>query len=225
VAWLAARARPVPTLVGLDFPFAYAAPFLDHLRAPDFAALLARIGPLEGPPETGNCADAFITRCGRWWARWSQGEDHGRTRRHVERVATTRGAESPLRALPDGSGYRFVGPRQVGKAAITGIAALAALKARSRAVRGLALRGSGGSLGRGGRDLAAAGPGAWSKTTERRSAGGMVTRWGTAASGRPVLRRSPGLPITRSTRAGGSPERWVGSWPILGGAHCPGRRS
>ena len=131
VAWLADQgAAAVPTLVGLDCPFAYAAPFLDHLRAPDFAALRARIGPLEGPPETGHCADAFITRCGRWWARWSQGEDHGRTRRHVERVEATRGAESPLRALPEGSGYRFVGPRQVGKGAITGIAALAALKAR-----------------------------------------------------------------------------------------------
>jgi hypothetical protein len=131
VAWLADQDTAAgPTLVGLDFPFAYAAPFLDHLCVPDFAALLARIGPLEGSPETGNCADAFITRCGRWWARWSQSEGHRRTRRHVERLAATRGAESPLRALPEGSGYRFVGPRQVGKAAITGIATLAALKAR-----------------------------------------------------------------------------------------------
>jgi Protein of unknown function (DUF429) len=130
VAWLADHGTAgVPTLVGLDFPFAYTAPFLDHLRVPDFAALLARIAPFESRPQSRNCADAFITRCGRWWARWSKSEDH-QTRRHVERVAATRGAESPLRALPLGPGYRFVGPRQVGKAAITGIAALAALKAR-----------------------------------------------------------------------------------------------
>ena len=136
VAWLADHGRAAgPTLVGLDFPFAYAAPFLDHLRVPDFAALLARIGSLEGLPDTRQCADAFITRCGQWWARWSQREDRRRTRRQVERVAAMRGAESPLRALPQGSGYRFVGPRQVGKAAITGIAALAALKARIPGVR------------------------------------------------------------------------------------------
>jgi molybdopterin molybdotransferase len=134
VAWLAERAEDgVRTLVGLDFPFAYAVPFLDHLDAPDFSALLARMAPLEEASAAPDRVDAFIAECGQWWADWGH-EDH-RTRRHVERVPETRGAESPLRALPHGRGYRFVGPRQVGKAAITGIAAIAALKARMPTVR------------------------------------------------------------------------------------------
>jgi hypothetical protein len=135
VAWLAALAGDgVPTLVGLDFPFAYALPFLDHLGTPDFAALRDRMAVLAGSADAADGTAAFVARCGRWWARWSLGADH-RTRRLVERVAATRGVESPLRALPAGSGYHFVGPRQVGKAAITGIAALAALKTRVPAAR------------------------------------------------------------------------------------------
>jgi hypothetical protein len=135
VAWLADRAGDrVPTLVGLDFPFAYALPFLDHLATPDFAALCGRMAALAGPADAAAGTEAFVFRCGRWWARWSARADH-RTRRLVERVAATRGVESPLRALPAGSGYHFVGPRQVGKAAITGIASLAALKARVPAAR------------------------------------------------------------------------------------------
>jgi hypothetical protein len=70
VAWLAERAEDgVRTLVGLDFPFAYAVPFLDHLDAPDFSALLARMAPLDEAPDR---VDAFIARCGRWWARWGR---------------------------------------------------------------------------------------------------------------------------------------------------------
>jgi hypothetical protein len=135
VAWLAERAADgVPTLVGLDFPFAYAAPFLDHIGVRDFAALLGRMASLGDASAASACVDAFVARCGRWWARWSEHRDR-RTRRRVERLAATRGAESPLRALPDGRTYRFVGPRQVGKAAITGIAALAALRARAPGVR------------------------------------------------------------------------------------------
>ena len=136
VAWLAELAGDgVPTLVGLDFPFAYAAPFLDHVGVPDFSALLARLAPLDGGTAAPDGMDAFIAVCGQWWARWSAREDHRKTLRRVERVPATRGAESPLRALPQESSYRFVGPRQVGKAAITGIAAIAALKARAPAVR------------------------------------------------------------------------------------------
>jgi hypothetical protein len=136
VAWLAERAGDgTPTLVGLDFPFAYAAPFLDRLRAPDFAALLARMGPLDGRGATAGGVEAFVARCGRWWGRVGPGVDRGSTRRRVERLAATRGVESPLRALPLGATYRFVGPRQVGKAAITGIAAIAALKVRAPAAR------------------------------------------------------------------------------------------
>jgi hypothetical protein len=135
VAWLAERAEDgVPTLVGLDFPFAYAMPFLDRLGAPDFSALLGRMARLDGASAAAGRADAFVARCGRWWARWGGHRDL-RTRRHVERLAATRGAESPLRALPHGRGYRFVGPRQVGKAAITGIAAIAALRKRVPTVR------------------------------------------------------------------------------------------
>jgi hypothetical protein len=134
VTWLGECAEDgVPTLVGLDFPFAYAAPFLTHLGASDFLALLARMARLEGQSTAPDRIDAFIAGCGRWWARWSRHVDQ--TRRQVERVAATRGAESPLRALPHGRGYRFVGPRQVGRAAITGIAAIAALKARAPAAR------------------------------------------------------------------------------------------
>jgi hypothetical protein len=134
VAWLAERAGDgVPTLVGLDFPFAYAVPFLDHLGAPDFSALLARMAPLDGAPEGPGRVDEFVGRCGRWWARWRTHPD--RTRRHVERLPQTRGAESPLRAIGRESGYDFVGPRQVGKAALTGIAAIAALKARAPTIR------------------------------------------------------------------------------------------
>jgi hypothetical protein len=134
VAWLAERAGDgVPTLVGLDFPFAYAVPFLDHLGAPDFSALLARMAPLDGASEAPDRVDAFIAECGRWWAAW--GHEARRTRRHVERLPATRGAESPLRSLRHGGGYRFVGPRQVGKAAITGIAAIAALKERAPTAR------------------------------------------------------------------------------------------
>lgn len=132
VDWLAACAADgVPTLVGLDFPFAYAAPFLDHLGARDFSALLACMAPLDGPPGP---LEAFVARCGRWWGRW--GRKGARwTRRTVERLAATRGAESPLRALPRGGAYHFVGPRQVGRAAITGLAAIAALRAQAPGVR------------------------------------------------------------------------------------------
>jgi hypothetical protein len=130
VTWVAARAAEEgPTLVGLDFPFAYAIPFLDHIGAPDFSALLARMAPLDDAPAGPALGEAFIGRCGRWWTRWGRRRD-ARTRRRVERLPATRGAESPLRALPHGRGHRFVGPRQVGKATITGLAAIAAVKAR-----------------------------------------------------------------------------------------------
>jgi Protein of unknown function (DUF429) len=135
VAWLAERAEEgAPTLVGLDFPFAYAVPFLDRLGAPDFPALLACLAPLDGASEAPDRLDAFVTGCGRWWARWGRHQDH-RTRRYVERLPAMRGAESPLRALRHGRGYGFVGPRQVGRAAITGIAAIALLKERVPTVR------------------------------------------------------------------------------------------
>jgi hypothetical protein len=132
VAWLAERAEDgTPTLVGLDFPFAYAAPFLGRLGTRDFTALLLRMAPLDG---ASGRVDAFVASCGRWWARWGGRRDR-RTRRHVERLPATRGAESPLRALRRGGGYDFVGPRQVGKAAITGLAAIADLKNREPGVR------------------------------------------------------------------------------------------
>jgi hypothetical protein len=134
VAWLGALARDgVPTLVGLDFPFAYAAPFLDHLDAGDFPALLARLGPLHDAADAEARVAALIATCGRWWAGGAGRPDHAR--RAVECLPATRGAESPLRALSDGGGYRFVGARQVGKAALTGIAAVAALKREAPAVR------------------------------------------------------------------------------------------
>jgi hypothetical protein len=137
VAWLTGCAGDgAPTLVGLDFPFAYAKPFLDRLGAPDFSALLARMAPLDGETAAPGAVDTFIAGCGEWWARWGRpGRGGHRTRRHVERLAALRGAESPLRALPHGRGYRYVGPRQVGKAAITGLAAIAALKIRAPATR------------------------------------------------------------------------------------------
>jgi hypothetical protein len=127
VAWLAERAADgVPTLVGLDFPFAYATPFLDSLGVREFGALLDYMVRLAMPQDI----DAHVGRCASWWVECGAHRDH-RTRRRVERLPATSRAESPLRALRDG----FVGPRQVGKAAITGIAALAALKARAPAVR------------------------------------------------------------------------------------------
>jgi hypothetical protein len=127
VAWLAERAEDgVRTLVGLDFPFAYAQPFLDHLGAPDFAALLRYMASVAMPAEI----ETHIERCGSWWAQCGARQDH-RTRRLVERLPATWRAESPLRALSDG----FVGPRQVGKAVITGLAAIAALRTRAPAVR------------------------------------------------------------------------------------------
>jgi hypothetical protein len=127
VAWLADRAEDgVRTLVGLDFPFAYARPFLDHLGVPDFAALLGYMVSVAMPAEI----ETHIERCGSWWAECGARQDH-RTRRLVERLPPTWRAESPLRALRDG----FVGPRQVGKAAITGLAAIAALRTRAPAVR------------------------------------------------------------------------------------------
>lgn len=133
--WLAECAQDgAPTLVGLDFPFAYAEPFLDHLGARDFAAFLARMAPLDGVSEAPDRVGAFIAGCGRSWARRGRRRDRW-TRRLVERLPATRGTESPLRALRHGRAYRFVGPRQVGKAAITGIAAIAALKERVPSVR------------------------------------------------------------------------------------------
>ena len=129
VDWLAERAGDgVSTLVGLDFPFSYAIPFLDRLGVPDFSALLAYMVSLEN-------GQAFVDTCGKWFRDGIHDRDH-LTRRHVERLPRTRGAESPLRALPDGNGrYRFLGARQVGKAAITGIAAIARLKEKARSVR------------------------------------------------------------------------------------------
>ncbi len=127
VAWLAERAGDgVPTLVGLDFPFAYATPFLDALGVREFGALLDYMARRATPPDI----EAHIDRCARWWGECGADRDH-RTRRRVERLPATSRAESPLRALRDG----FVGPRQVGKAAITGIAALAALKSQAPTVR------------------------------------------------------------------------------------------
>jgi hypothetical protein len=127
VAWLAERAGDgVPTLVGLDFPFAYATPFLDALGVREFGALRGYMVRAATPQEI----DAHVARCAGWWAECGAHRDH-RTRRRVERLPATARAESPLRALRAG----FVGPRQVGKAAITGIAALSDLKARAPAVR------------------------------------------------------------------------------------------
>ena len=129
VGWLAeCAADGVPTLVGLDFPFSYAIPFLDHRDVTDYSALLAHMSSLEA-------AQTFIDACGKWWSEC--GDDGNRfTRRGVERLPRTRGAESPLRALRDGNGsYRYVGARQVGKAAITGISAIAKLKQWAPTVR------------------------------------------------------------------------------------------
>jgi hypothetical protein len=130
VEYLARLAGEDPrTLVGLDFPFSYATPFLDHLGAGDFPALCARMRV------EARRLEAFLAdRVGPWWARW-----HGdplRTRRLVERQPLALGAESPLRALarPAG-GYGFTGPRQAGKAAITGIAAIGELLDRAPHVR------------------------------------------------------------------------------------------
>jgi hypothetical protein len=136
VTWLAeCAADRVPTLVGLDFPFAYAAPFLDHVGAPDFSALLTRMAPLDGVSAATDRVDAFIAGCGQWWACWGRDEEARWTRRRVERLRELRGAASPLEArLRDGK-YRFEGQRQVGKAAITGIAAIADLKSREPGVR------------------------------------------------------------------------------------------
>jgi hypothetical protein len=135
VGWLAERATDgVPTLAGLDFPFAYAAPFLDHLGARDFSALLACMAPLDGPLAAPGGVDEFVGTCGQWWA-CGGGDADRRTRRQVECRPETRNAESPLRALLTPRGYGFVGARQVGKAAITGIAAIAALKRRAPNVR------------------------------------------------------------------------------------------
>jgi hypothetical protein len=135
VEWLAECARDgAPTLVGLDFPFGYATPFLDRVGAPDFFTLLSRMMPLDGAPAAPRGLAAFVARCGRWWARW--GASRGRrAHRRVECRPETRGAESPLRALPHRRGYRFVGPRHVGKAAITGLAAIGELKARVPGIR------------------------------------------------------------------------------------------
>jgi hypothetical protein len=135
VAWLAEQATDgVRTLAGLDFPFAYAAVFLDHLGVRDFPGLLTFMAALDGPPSPAGRVREFVATCGEWWARDGPGRDP-RTRRQVECLPGLRGAESPLRALPQAGGYGFVGARQVGKAAITGIAAIAALKARVPSVR------------------------------------------------------------------------------------------
>jgi molybdopterin molybdotransferase len=131
VAWLADRsADGVRTLVGLDFPFAYPVPFLDHLKVPDFPALLARMASLDGGATAASCVDEFVNTCGKWWA-----DRSGDSRRQVESLPATSGADSPLRALFIGGRYGFVGPRQVGKGAIMGIAAIAQLKLRAPSVR------------------------------------------------------------------------------------------
>ena len=98
--WSTRQGR-VPTLVGLDFPFAYAIPFLDHLRVPDFAALLDAHGAARGParPDAPRVHRRGAASGGRAGARCGPSD----TRRQVERVAAMRGAESPLRALPQGS--------------------------------------------------------------------------------------------------------------------------
>jgi hypothetical protein len=130
VSWLAERASErIRTLVGMDFPFAYAAPFLDHLQVPDFPALLTRMAGLDGA-EAASLFEEFVTMCGQWWA-----DRRGDARRQVERLETTVNVESPLRALPRNGRYEFIGPRQVGKGAIRGIAAIARLKRRAPSVR------------------------------------------------------------------------------------------
>ncbi|HEY7138711.1 MAG TPA: hypothetical protein VIE44_01305 [Methylomirabilota bacterium] len=135
VAWLADLAPDgVPTLAGLDFPFAYAAPFLDHLGAGDFAAMLERLAPLHESTDAPERIATLVEACGRWWTRCRPGPDR-HTRRQVECLPATRGAESPLRALRRAGRYDFVGARQVGKAALTGIAAIAALKTRAPSIR------------------------------------------------------------------------------------------
>jgi hypothetical protein len=93
------------------------------------------MAPLDRPSAASGRIDAFIAACGEWWARWGQHEEARWTRRRVERMPVALNAESPLRALRHGGGYHFVGPRQVGKAAITGIAAIADLKNREPGVR------------------------------------------------------------------------------------------
>jgi len=72
----------------------------------------------------------FVTTCGKWWA-----DRSGDARRQVECLPNTQDAESPLRALFREGRYEFIGPRQVGKGAITGIAAIAQLKHRAPSVR------------------------------------------------------------------------------------------
>ena len=130
VSWLVERAADgIRTLVGLDFPFAYAAPFLDHLRVSDFPALLAHMAGLDGT-EPASSFGEFVTACGKWWV-----DRNGDTRRQVECLETTLNVESPLRALLRKDRYEFIGPRQVGKGAITGIAAIAQLKRRAPSVR------------------------------------------------------------------------------------------
>jgi hypothetical protein len=130
VSWLAEQAATgIRTLVGMDFPFAYAAPFMDHLQVPDFRALLAHMARLDGvaaAPTRGQ----FVATCGKWWV-----DRSGDARRQVECLPNTRVAESPLRALFRKGHYEFIGPRQVGKGAITGIAAIARLKRLAPSVR------------------------------------------------------------------------------------------
>jgi len=127
LAALAANRRP--TLVGLDFPFSYAARFLDYLGIPDFFTLCARMRV------EATRVERFVDETvGPWWARWQT--DPVRTRRVVERQDAALAAESPLRALGrKGGRYDFTGARQVGKAAITGIAAIGHLMDRAPQVR------------------------------------------------------------------------------------------
>jgi hypothetical protein len=115
-------------LVGLDFPFAYPAPFLDRLGVRTHAGLLRRLAREARDPA------GFVERVvGPWWARWARAPD--RVRRLAERQPATAGTESPLRALPRGAGWGFVGPRQVGLAAVHGLAALAAWRAADPGLR------------------------------------------------------------------------------------------
>ena len=237
VAWLADVAKDgVPTLVGLDFPFAYAAPFLDHLGAADFVALLACMASLGGsrssrpaPPSSrgapASASDdqlhAFVATCGEWWGRWGRRDDL--TRRQVERVPATRGAESPLRALKHGRGYRFVGPRQVGKAAITGLAALAALKARVPDARMWPFEDPGGA------SLVLAE--IWPRLALR----GIVKRDPAARRrcARELGRQGIGLPVEHERAAGGSDHALdalaaavamaSGRWPVLDLSALPPR--
>lgn len=84
--------------------------------------------------EAGRIEQFVNRRIGPWWRKWATDDLGGR--RVVEREPGARGAESPLRALRlSDRRYDFAGAKQVGKAAITGMAAIGDLLARVPSAR------------------------------------------------------------------------------------------